>query len=455
MKKPRPAPATDLTGDEVRAIFEELLPADEIEAFAREVGHLERQGRVDVVLFCRAAVIAANTPSGGMQADAMRAYTQGGGRKLARSSWYQRFDESFERLMAKLSERALALARAQELDLPGILGGVTDWLIVDSTTAKMRDALKGNWPGTGDYAALKVHQTVSVGCGAPIRYTISPAREHDSKHLDIDESWRGYGLLADLGYASLARLRACMEHDVRFVIRLKENWKPKVLSVARGELTRSFLKGSDLDALVADGTLNLNGNAVDLEVQLGSGKAAIKVRLVGVQTDKGYCFFLTNLAPKFGPNQVATLYRVRWEIELINKLEKSDYRLDQPKGERVCSVTALLHASLIATIATALLVHRHRLKIRPASKKAAQTQSPLHARLVAMAMIGMSFDIARAFQLDGREAGERWAHIASCISTSGRDPNWKRRPSVLDEIRGYKRRPAKKAAGGRKQASAA
>ena len=149
------------------------------------------------------------------------------------------------------------------------------------------------------------------------------------------------------------------------------------------------------------------------------------------------------------------LYRVRWEIELINKLEKSDYRLDQPKGERVCSVTALLHASLIATIATALLVHRHRLRIRPASKKEAPTQAPLHARLVAMAMIGMSFDIARAFQLEGQEAKERWAHIATCLSTSGRDPNWKRRPSVLDEIRGYKPSPKKKVAGGRKLASVA
>jgi len=35
-----------------------------------------------------------------------------------------------------------------------------------------------------------------------------------------------YGLLADLAYASLARLQACDTYDVRFVIRLKHNWKP-------------------------------------------------------------------------------------------------------------------------------------------------------------------------------------------------------------------------------------
>src|SRR5687768_5236735 len=39
---------------------------------------------------------------------------------------------------------------------------------------------------------------------------------------------------ADLAYASLARLQACDTYDVRFVIRLKDNWKPKVDYIARG-----------------------------------------------------------------------------------------------------------------------------------------------------------------------------------------------------------------------------
>lgn len=453
MKMPKPERQIDLTGDEVRALFEELLPAAEIEAFAEEVGHVERDRKANVVLFCRAAVISANTPTGGMQADAMRAYERAGGTKLARSSWYQRFDESFENLMLKLAQRALAKARTEIPDLPGILGGVRDWLIVDSSTAKMRDALKPDWPGAGDYAALKVHQTVSVGCGSPIRYHISPAREHDTKHLVIDESWRGYGLLADLGYASLDRLRACVQHDVRFVIRLKENWKPKVLAIGRGELTRAFFSGTDLDAMIDNGVLQLDGKCVDLDVRLGSGKVSLDVRVVGVPAPKGYCFFLTNLPPALGPQQVASLYRVRWEIELTNKLEKSVYRLDQPRGERTCSVQALLHASLIATIITALLVHRHRLKTRSTNARKPPTQAPLHARLVALALVGMSFDIARALQLEGKEADERWSHIATVLSSSGRDPNWRRRPSVLDTLRGYRRQPLVRRAQGRQSAS--
>src|SRR4029434_9756196 len=132
--------------------------------------------------------------------------------------------------------------------------------------------------GTGEYAAIKVHKVLSVGCGAPVQYHFSPAREHDSRHLQIDESWRGYGLLADLAYASLERLRACETHGVRFVIRLKENWKPKMDYVARGQVTQEFLPGADFDALLEEETLVLAGHAIDVDVPIGRGRRAVLLR---------------------------------------------------------------------------------------------------------------------------------------------------------------------------------
>jgi hypothetical protein len=90
-----------------------------------------------------------------------------------------------------------------------------------------------------------------------------------------------------------------------------------------------------------------------------------RLRLVGVQTSKSYCFFLTNLPPRVGPRQVADLYRVRWEVELSIKLDKSVHRLDAIDAERPCSLKTLLHASLIASILAALLAHTHNLQTRP------------------------------------------------------------------------------------------
>jgi hypothetical protein len=101
--------------------------------------------------------------------------------------------------MEALADRALAYARAQQVDRSGPLAGVPDGYLVDATTVRVREARRQEFPGTGEYAAIKVHTVLSVGCGAPVRDHCSPARAHDSRHRALDEAWRGDGRLADLG----------------------------------------------------------------------------------------------------------------------------------------------------------------------------------------------------------------------------------------------------------------
>ena len=317
-----------MTGDEVREVFEAMLPQQEIDRLCKQFGVIERERKLNLGMFVRAMVISAGTPGGAYQADVLRSYLEFEVPHVARSAFYRWFDVPLEQFMEALAQRALAYAQAQPVDLSGPLCGVKDWYIVDSTTVTVRDPLREAFPGTGDYAAIKVHKVLSVGCGAPVRYHFSPAREHDSRHLEIDASWQGCGLLADLAYASLARLRACDAHHVCFVIRLKENWKPKVDYIARGQVTQEFFPGTDFDTLLADNTLVLDGRAIDADVHVGGDKHPLPLRLIGVQTPKGYCFFLTNLPARIGPRQVADLYRVRWEVELSIRLDKSVNRLD-------------------------------------------------------------------------------------------------------------------------------
>jgi hypothetical protein len=430
-----------MTGDEVRQVFEAMLPQEEIDRLCQQCGVIERQRKLHLGMLVRAMVISAGTPGGAYQADVLRSYLEFAVPQVTRAAFYRWFDAPLEQCMAALAERALAYAQAQQVDLPGPLSGVKDWYIVDSTTVTVRDGLLADFPGTGNYAALKVHKVLSVGCGAPVRYHFSPAREHDSRHLTIDESWRGCGLLADLGYASIERLRACEAHDVRFVIRLKDNWKPKVEYIARGQVSGEFFPGTDLDALLAEETLVLNGRAIDADVHVGSPQHPLHLRLVGVQTPKGYCFFLTNLPPRLGPLQVADLYRVRWEVELSIRLDKSVNRLDAIDAERPCSLKTLLHASLMASTIAAILAHTHNLKTHPPQAGAPRTEAPLHPRLLALQLAVSCQSIAQAFDLKGTVAKRQWNKIAALLTQSGKDPNWRRRPSVLDQLRGWKRQP--------------
>ena len=442
-----------MTGDAMREVFEAILPNDLIEGFARFFGVVERERVFNVSTFVRASVIAAGSPGGGLQADAIRNYIESGGPRMARSAFYGKFDEQYEKLMEVLAENALEYARSHEVDLPGILAGVTDWRVVDSSTVKVSDRVKTELPGTGDYAAIKVHKTYSVGCNAPVGYHFSAAREHDSRHLTIDESWRGYGLLADLGYASFDRLRACLTHDVKFVIRLKENWKAKVTAVARGEIARMFFVGSDLDVLLEDETLPLNGNPIDATVRVGSGKDALELRLVGVPTPKGYCFFLTNLPPTISAIEVGDIYRIRWEVELSFKLDKGSYRLDEGKGKRTCSIRALLHASLIASVLTGLLVHKQTLETRPARPGDQRTRPPLHQGLVSKCLLQWGAGIALTFDLEGEAATKRWNQLAAALEAAASDPNWRSKPSVLDRIRGWGGKSTRRATRGSRQRS--
>ena len=439
-----------MPGDDGRQVFEAMLPQDEMDRLCTTFGVIERERKLNLGMFVRAMVISAGTPGGAYQADVLRSYLEFEVPRVARSAFYRWFDEPLERFMEAVAERALAYARAQPVDLSGPLCGVTDWYIVDSTTIKVRDTLLPEFPGTGNDAAIKGHQVLSVGCGAAVRYHFSPAREHDSRHLQIDASWRGYGRLADLAYARLARLRACDEHGVRFVLRLKDNWKPKVDDIARGQVTRAFFPGTDLDALLNDETLVLDGRAIDADVHVGGDTHPLPLRLVGVQTPKGYCFFLTNLLPPIGPRQVADLYRVRWEVARSSKLDKSVHRLDEIDAERPCALQTLLHAALMASTIAALLAHTHHLQTRPKRADAPRLEAPLHPRRLALQLAVSCQSIAQAFDLKGAEAQRRGDKVAEWLTHSGKDPNWRRQPSVLDQLRGWKRQPLtrKKATGG-------
>ena len=86
------------------------------------------------------------------------------------------------------------------------------------------------------------------------------------------------------------------------------------------------------------------------------------------------------------------------------KLDKGAYRLDQGKGERTCSIKALLHASLIASVLTGLVVHKHVLETRPVRPGATRTRPPIHQGLVARCLLQWADSFARAFELESETA---------------------------------------------------
>jgi hypothetical protein len=333
------------------------------------------------------------------------------------------------------------VGQAQPKLLPAMLAGVTDWRVIDSTTVRLDDCLIDEFPGSGDYAALKIHKEWSIGTGNLVAYEITPAREHDSPHLIVDESRRGSGLLADLGYASIDRLAECDRFDVMYVMRLKDNWKPTVDRMVRGTAFHDLVDGADFDTLLDEDIVVLDGRAIDADVTIGRGARKVKCRLVGVPTPKGYCFFLTNLSRKtHGPLQVGTLYRCRWEIEIDNKVEKAGARLDEisarkPVSARILILATLLNATIARTIVQSEKLAILAAKADPTDLREPIARAPLHPILLMRALSSAHGTITRLL-FEPAPSRPEWANLMSRLRDLGSDPNWRRRPSVLDTLQG-------------------
>jgi hypothetical protein len=76
-----------MTGEDVRQVFEAILPHEAIAGLCLQCGVIERQRKLDLGTLVRAMVIAAGTPGGAYQADVLRSYLESAGPRVARSAF--------------------------------------------------------------------------------------------------------------------------------------------------------------------------------------------------------------------------------------------------------------------------------------------------------------------------------------------------------------------------------
>jgi putative transposase len=424
-----------MDGAGLKQLMTDVLKVEDLLGFATSYGVVEREGQLDVVGFLLSLVLNGGTHDGGRQVDVLRTYLEQGYQRVNRSSFYERFTDSVRRLLEELLRRAIRAGQQQAPLLPGILSGVKDWLVFDSTTVRLPRASKELYRGTGDYAALKVHKVYSIGTNNLVSYTLSPAAEHDARHFDLTDDLRGYGILFDLAYVSLARLEACNTRHIKYVCRLKNDWKPTVTRLVRGTCIEPLGGEEDFDLLLEDDVLVLDGKAIDAEVVLGRGAVRVPARLVGVPTPKGYCFFLTNLARvTHGPLQIGDLYRCRWEIEVDNAVDKEGARLDEIGASKDASIRILLLASMISATLSRTIVQSEKLAIRKGKKPGQPAdRPPLHA-IQLMKALAVWYRRFADMLLDPSTSPSEWNRTMGRLRSLAEDPNWRRKPSVLDVI---------------------
>jgi hypothetical protein len=170
-----------VTGKEFKGLLLAMLPSEVVREAAPRLKVQQRARVLDVVALVWALVLAGGTEECGRLASTMRSYIKETGRpKLSRSAFYQWFDAELLAMIQELVAHCCRYVEAQPRHLPGIMSGRRDWRAVDSTVIKLPDELLQHYPGTGDYASLKVHKVYSLGAENVVGYHLTPGRDHDA-----------------------------------------------------------------------------------------------------------------------------------------------------------------------------------------------------------------------------------------------------------------------------------
>jgi hypothetical protein len=191
-----------------------------------------------------------------------------------------------------------------------------------------------------------------------------------------------------------------------------------------GDLVR--LEGEPISSRLLEMPASKYSRPHDFDVAFGKGRHRVKARLVGVPAEDCFHWCITLLDRReYSPEQVCQLYRVRWGIECDNRQEKGAARLDQIRARTLASVLALLFASLLRNIISNHLVYLDLQQRSP-------SQAPMHGFAVSLAICSVASTILWALKLD---VSDMWRSFATILNVRGRDPNWRGRPSHLDQLR--------------------
>lgn len=308
-------------------------------------------------------------------AELHREFQQATGRSIVRSSFYDRFTPQLTTFLKAVLNWATTVHGEPTEKLQGRLAGFRDLVVTDSTVLRLHALLENTFKACRTNvvrAAAKLHLVMSVTGMGPMSVRITGERSADCRNLKIGKWVAGRLLLFDLGYFSYHLFDRIARNLGFFVTRAKTTINPRIVAVNRRWRGRSrSLVGKRLQEVI--GTLKRGVLDVMVEVEFKRrsyrGKQSTGVRtfrLVGIlNPDTGeYHLYLTNIpAGRLDAEDIARVYRARWEVELIFKELKSNYQLDRLPSSKEHIVEALIYTAILTLIVSRkLLVTLRRLQ---------------------------------------------------------------------------------------------
>jgi hypothetical protein len=273
---------------------------------------------------------------------------------ISRGAFWERLaGDRFKKIMESLVEKLMSNNIGAALLASDILRllKITGILLVDASIIKLSDEAQKHFPGTRSKAGIKWHACFDLFSGQLKWFKLTASKVHDRNCFPASELIKGKLIIFDLGYFDYRLIFELMTAGAFFLCRLKKNSVVTVQSAVSGlnpsDVGQSLLAVCHLD--------QYRGKILEAVIEKETEKNTLNCRAIGFWNvdEKRYHWYLTNLS--IAAIIIYSLYRLRWQIELIFKACKNSLNADGiPSADRNI-IESLLLASLAAHLSSQTL----------------------------------------------------------------------------------------------------
>jgi hypothetical protein len=373
-------------GQEIDRFIEEVthfFNQEIIEAAARSTGFVERESKLTGLLFLSIFTFGMSiygTPTLEELIGLLNKIVPG--LTISRQGLHERINKKAVDFFEHMLSVAIKIQIPSTLNIKGLLKNFKRVLILDSTSFELPENLAEVFKGSGgdaSEAAVKIQFCYDLK-SAQFYYLIQEGVSADNKYANgfVNHVREGDLIIKDLGYFNTQVFIAIAEQGGYYLSRLKSRVRLYVKD-RQGRFVKFDLIG--FLKRVAPGQL------VEIEVFLRHGKHYTPTRLV-IQTVpepvknkrlrklneanrkkgrttsqetkvlQGFNLHISN-APEelLVKEHFRTLYGIRWQVELIFKNWKSNFKLDSVSGMKEERIKCMLYAKLLFTFISMKIIY--------------------------------------------------------------------------------------------------
>jgi len=339
-------------------------------------------------------------------ADILRTFNAQSGLNTQYKAFYNRLAQpEFPRFMRQVYRDVLRNLSSNILRpaAAGQLANFQDIVIQDGSSFAVHDALARTFGGRFTSirpAAVEIHTFLSVFRDQVIDVTVAPDKDAERQFLPPAKTLTGKLLLADRGYQSLRYWDEVDQAGGYFLMRAKGDLDPWLVKVRGpgGRLPR--FEGRRLQDVLR----YFPRRRLELDVEWDRPEDKIlrlRVVLIWLRHKRQYVFLVTNVPRAvLTARQVAEVYRLRWQIELVFKEWKSYANLHAFTSTNAPLVEGLIWASLCAAALKRALAH---------AAQRSRSSMAISTRIVAMCGVHILPDLLRS-------ALQRFARLESVLA---------------------------------------